>query len=82
MADGDFVISIIVEGGVTKTASFDSAARVLARTHIEEQDAEIDDDEKWQVFEVNKLAKVILSQVNSQAESEASWTPQSFTPAT
>ena len=82
MADGDFVVSIIVEGGVTKTASFDSATRVLARAYVEGNDETIDDDAKWQAFEVNKLAKVILSQANSQAQAAASWTPKTFTAAT
>ena len=81
MADGDFVVSIIVEGGVTKTASFDSATRVLARAYVEGNDEDIDTDAEWQVFEVNKLAKVILAQANHQAEAAASWTPKTFTAA-
>ena len=81
MADGDFVVSIIVEGGVTKTASFDSATRVLARAYVEGNDEDIDTDAEWQVFEVNKLASVIIAQANSQAQAAASWTPKTFTAA-
>ena len=82
MADGDFVVSIIVEGGVTKTASFDSATRVLARAYVEGNDEDIDTDAEWQVFEANKLAGVILAQANHQAQAAASWTPKTFTAAT
>ena len=81
MATGDCVISIAVEGGVTKTVTLDSATRVLSRTHIASNNDDIDTDAEWQVFEVNKLASVILSQANSQAQSAASWTPKTFTAA-
>ena len=81
MATGDCVISIAVEGGVTKTVTLDSATRVLSRANVAGNDDEIDTDAEWQVFEVNKLASVILSQANSQAQSAASWTPKTFTAA-
>ena len=82
MATGDCTISLAVEGGVTKSVVLDSATRVLARAYVEGNDETIDDDAKWQAFEVNKLANVILSQANSQAQAAASWTPKTFTAAT
>jgi hypothetical protein len=81
MATGDCVISIAVEGGVTKSVTLDSATRVLSRANVAGNDEDIDTDAEWQVFEVNKLASVILSQANSQAQSAASWTPKTFTAA-
>ena len=82
MATGDTTISIAVEGGVTKSVVLDSATRVLARANVETSDEDIDTDAEWQVYEVNKLAKVILAQANSQAQAAASWTPKTFTAAT
>ena len=82
MATGDTTISIAVEGGVTKSVVLDSATRVLARANVEGMDGDIDTDAEWQVFEVNKLAKVMLAQANSQAQAAASWTPKTFTAAT
>jgi hypothetical protein len=82
MATGDVTLSIGVEGGVTKSVVLDSATRVLSRTNVTTSDAEIDTDAEWQVFEVNKLARVILAQANSQAQAAASWTPKTFTAAT
>ena len=81
MATGDVTISVAVAGGVTKSVVLDSATRVLARAYVEGNDETIDDDAKWQAFEVNKLANVILSQANSQAQAAASWTPKTFTAA-
>ena len=81
MATGDTTISIAVEGGVTKSVVLDSATRVLARANVEGMDGDIDTDAEWQVFEVNKLARVILAQANSQAQAAASWTPKTFTAA-
>jgi len=82
MATGDTVISIAVEGGVTKSVTLDSATRVLSRANVAGNDATIDTDAEWQVVEVNKLANVILAQANSQAQAAASWTPKTFTAAT
>jgi len=81
MATGDTVISIAVEGGVTKSVTLDSATRVLSRANVVAQNEAIDTDAEWQVFEVNKLANVILAQANSQAQAAASWTPKTFTAA-
>ena len=81
MATGDTVISIAVEGGVTKSVTLDSATRVLSRANVARNNPDIDTDAEWQVFEVNKLASVILAQANSQAQSAASWTPKTFTAA-
>ena len=82
MATGDVTISIAVEGGVTKSVILDSATRVLSRTYIAGVDAAVDTDAEWQVYEINKLGKVILGQANDQAQSVASWTPKTFTAAT
>ena len=49
---------------------------------MEGNDEDIDDDAKWQAFEVNKLASVIIAQANHQAQAAASWTPKTFTAAT
>ena len=81
MATGDVTISVVVEGGVTKSVVLDSATRVLSRANVAENDDEIDTDAEWQVLEVNKLASVILAQANSQAQAAASWTPKTFTAA-
>ena len=82
MATGDVTISIAVEGGVTKSVVLDSATRALSRTKIAAANLTIDTDVEWQVFEVNKLGRVILGQANEQAQSDASWTPKTFTAAT
>ena len=81
MATGDVTISVAVAGGVTKSVVLDSATRVLSRTYVTGNNSSIDTDAEWQVFEVNKLASVILSQANNQAQSAASWTPKTFTAA-
>jgi len=81
MATGDVTISVAVAGGVTKSVVLDSATRVLSRANVAGNDDDIDTDAEWQVFEVNKLASVILSQANSQAQATASWTPKTFTAA-
>ena len=82
MATGDTVISIAVEGGVTKSVTLDSATRVLSRANVAGNDETIDTDAEWQVVEVNRLANVILAQANQQAKATASWTPKTFTRAT
>ena len=81
MATGDVTISVAVAGGVTKSVVLDSATRVLSRASVAENNAAIDTDAEWQVFEVNKLASVILAQANSQAQAATSWTPKTFTAA-
>ena len=82
MATGDTTISIAVEGGVTKSVVLDSATRALSRTKVAAANIGIDTDAEWQVYEVNKLGKVILGQANDQAQSDASWTAKTFTEAT
>ena len=81
MATGDVTISVAVAGGVTKSVVLDSATRVLSRASVAGNDETIDTDAEWQVFEVNKLASVILAQANQQAKKAASWTPKTFTAA-
>ena len=82
MATGDTTISIAVEGGVTKSVVLDSATRVLSLANVTTEENGIDTDAEWQVFEVNKLAGVIIAQANHQAQAAASWTPKTFTAAT
>jgi len=82
MATGDVTISVAVEGGVAKSIVLDSATRVLSRTQVAGFNPTIDTDLKWQIHEVNKLGNVVLATANQQAESAASWTPQTFAPAT
>ena len=82
MATGDTVISIAVEGGVTKSVTLDSATRVLSRADVAGNGPDgPDTDAEWQVFNINKMAKMILAQANSQAQAAASWTPKTFTAA-
>ena len=82
MATGDVTISIAVEGGVTKTATFDSATRVLARAWVEAMDDNIDTDAKWQVSNVNNFATTIINAANKQRMASLSYTPKEFTAAT
>ena len=82
MATGDVTISIAVEGGVTKTATFDSATRVLARAWVEAMDDNIDTDAKWQVSNVNNFATTIINAANKQGMASLSYTPKEFTAAT
>jgi hypothetical protein len=82
MATGDVILSLAIEGGVTKTVTLDSATRVLSRAHVAASDASIDTDAEWAVVEINKLGNVVLHQANSQAQSAASWTAKTFTKAT
>ena len=82
MATGDVILSIEIEGGATKTVTLNSATREKAKlqTTSEGQDLSVDAD--WQVFEINKLAMVIVSQANSQLQQEAAITPTTFVRAT
>ena len=81
MATGDVTISIVVEGGVTKSVVLDSATRVLALASVTANDASINSDAEWQVFEVNKFGNVILNKANKQGVASLSYTPKTFTPA-
>ena len=82
MATGDVTISIAVEGGVTKTATFDSPTRVLAWAWVEAMDDNIDTDAKWQVSNVNNFATTIINAANKQGMASLSYTPKEFTAAT
>ena len=82
MATGDVTISVAVEGGVTKTVVLNSATRVLARAYVEDMDASIDDDAKWQVMEVNRMGNGILNRANKHGIASLSYTPKTFTAAT
>jgi hypothetical protein len=82
MATGDVTISIAVEGGVTKSVTLDSATRVLARAYAENSDDRIDDDAKWQVFQINKMGNSILNVANKHGIASLSYTPKTFTAAT
>lgn len=81
MATGDVTISVAVEGGETKSATFTAATKEKAKLYVTTDDNDLSADADWQVFEVNKLANVILAQANAQIQSEAKWTPKSFTAA-
>jgi hypothetical protein len=81
MATGDVTLSLAIAGGVTKTVTLDSATRVLSRAAVVGSAPTIDTDAAWAVFEINKLANVVLAQANQQAQSAASWTPKTFTAA-
>ena len=81
MATGDVTISIAVEGGVTKSVVLDSATRALARAYDENLDSDIDDDAKWQVFEVNKMANGVVNRANKHGIAGLSYTPKTFTKA-
>jgi len=82
MASGDVTISVAVEGGVTKTVTLTSATREKAKLATTSEDFDLGADADWLVFEVNKLARVIVAQANGQLQSEARITPTEFTAAT
>ena len=82
MATGDVTVSIGIEGGVTKTVTIDSATRVLARGHDENINSDIDTDAKWQVIEVNRIARNIVKRANDHGRASLSYTPKTFTAAT
>ena len=72
MATGDITISIAVEGGVTKSATIDSATRVLAKAlNDSEEDADLSADADWQVYRVNKFASQIVRDANRKQETDA-----------
>ena len=60
----------------------DSATRVLARAYVEAMDENIDDDVKWQVFEVNKMGSGVVNRANKHGVASLSYTPKTGTPAT
>ena len=76
MATGDVTISIAVEGGVTKSAIFNSATRVKTKLHVD-----ISTDADWQVYAVNNAAAVLVDQANRQLESETSYTKKTYSAA-
>ena len=76
MATGDVTVSIAVEGGVTKNATFNSATRVKTKLHVD-----ISTDADWQVYAVNKAAAVLVDQANRQLESETSYTAKTYSAA-
>ena len=76
MATGDVTISIAVEGGVTKSATFNSATRVKTKLHVG-----ISTDADWQVYAVNKAAGLLVGQANRQLESETSYPAKTYSAA-
>ena len=76
MATGDVTISIAVEGGVTKSAIFNSATRIKTKLHVD-----ISTDADWQVYAVNKAAGLLVGQANRQLESETSYTKKTYSAA-
>ena len=81
MATGDVTISVAVEGGVTKTATFNSATRVKAKLYVTTEENDYSTDAAWQVLAVNKAAASLVAQANKQLGIETSYTPVTFTAA-
>jgi len=81
MATGDVTISIAVEGGVTKNATFNSATRVKAKLYATTEENDYSSDAAWQVYAVNKAAGSLVAQANKQLGSETSYTAKTFTAA-
>jgi len=81
MATGDVTISIAVEGGATKSASFNSATRVKAKLYVTDSDLDLSADADWQVYAVNKAASVLVAQANNQLEKETTFTAKTYTAA-
>ena len=76
MATGDVTVSIAVEGGVTKSATFNSATRIKTKLYVD-----ISTDADWQVYAVNKAAATLIDQANRQLESEATITKKTYSVA-
>ena len=81
MATGDVTISVAVEGGVTKTATFNSATRVKAKLYATTDENDYSTDAAWQVLAVNNAAGALVAQANKQLGIETSYTPKTFTAA-
>jgi hypothetical protein len=81
MATGDVTLSIVVEGGATKSATFDSATRVKAKLYVTTADSDLSADADWQVYAINQAASQLISHANKQLESETSFTAKTFTAA-
>jgi hypothetical protein len=76
MATGDVTMSIAVEGGVTKSATFKSATRTKSKLYLD-----IDSDADWQVFVINKAAGLSVDHANKQLAAEVSYTAKTYTKA-
>ena len=83
MATGDVTISIAVEGGTTKSATFNSATRVKAKLYVTDSNSAVDlsVDADWKVYAVNKAASALVAQANKQLESETTFTAKTYTAA-
>ena len=82
MAPGDVTLSVAVTGGVTKTVTLASATRIKAKLGATTDTLDLGADTAWQVHVVNKMASSIVAKANAQLESEATWTPATYTQAT
>jgi hypothetical protein len=82
MATGDVTLSVAVTGGVTKTVTLASAIRTKAKLGATTDTLDLSTDAAWQVHVVNKMASSVVSVANGQLESEATWTPATYTKAT
>ena len=83
MAAGDVTLSIAVEGGATKSVVIDSATRVKAKLFMDNPvTQDLSDDADWQVHVINKLARQLVNNANSQLKSETTFTAKTFTAAT
>tara|TARA_R100000306_G_C4358495_1_gene134039 strand:- start:543 stop:791 length:249 start_codon:yes stop_codon:yes gene_type:complete len=81
MATGDVTLSIAVEGGVTKSATFDSATRVKAKLYVTTTDSDLSADADWQVDAINRTASRLVGHANRQLENETSYTARTFSAA-
>ena len=83
MATGDVTISIAVEGGTTKSVSFNSATRVKAKLYVTKSGSVVDlsVDANWQIYCVNNAASVLINQANKQLQKEQTYTAKTYTPA-
>ena len=77
MATGDCVLSLAVEGGVTKTITLSSLTRDKAKLTMG-----ISGDADWQVAEINNLGRIVVGHANYRIQAENTPTLLAFTEAT
>jgi len=84
MATGDVIVSISVEGGVTKNVALTSDIRVKAKAHSITSamlGIDLSVDANWQILLINDFAGRIVSKANQKAIQDAMPTPLTFTEA-
>ena len=82
MATGDVTVSIVIEGGVTKSVVLPSATRIKNKLFRTSEDNDLSVDVNWQLDVVNGWAGRLVSQANQQLELETTYTAQTYTAAT